>query len=1017
MLSRPIEVAMMYEKPSYEELEKRLIELEKELQDKRAEITLLKNPFLSSEKDSLSISDGLEFLSSTAEEFFDLLPEQDIYHVIGNRLKEIVGDAIVIINSYDKKTNLFQVKFLKGLGRYAETTMNLMGKQPVGMTTEMNDSDAMEVLQTGKMRKGPDGLYELSFEAIPKGVCRAIEKLLNLGTIYVVGFAHRGELFGDVIIITRQGANEKAVAARCMIIETFINQAAVALQGRNAAGALQKSEHQYRLLAENATDIIWILNLSTLTFDYLSPSIERIRGFSPDEAQALSLEQQLSPESYQKAIDILNEELLIDNNEGIDKNRSRIIELEQSIKAGGYIWAEVIVSFIRDPNGNPTAVMGVTRDIEARKKAESVLIESEKKYRNLFENGSDLLCIHDLDGNLIETNISYKKEYGWTQEDLTDLNIRDIIPSRYQDKFDRYIGNILSKGSDEGYLTGITKSGEEVILEYRNTLIYDSDGIPKAVQGAARNVTKRFKAEKALRESEEKYKELVQYAPAGIYEFDMQKLRFISVNDVMCQYTGYTQKEFLGLDPFEILSDESKDAFNELVEDVFSNKPEELSTEYKIKGKNQREFWVLANARFFYEGGVPKRAMAVVNDLTDIRLAEEERRRLETQLQNAKKLESIGTLAGGVAHDLNNILSGIVSYPDLLLLDLDADSPLRAPLLAIKKSGERAAEIVEDLLTLARRGVGSRKVIDLNQVVNDILASPENNKLLLTYDDIRIETNLNQNILNIVGSKVHISKTLMNLVTNAVDAMPAGGKAMVATKSCYLDTAHNGYESIPEGEYTTLEISDMGIGISKSDLEHLFEPFYTKKAMGRSGTGLGMSVVWGTVKDHDGYIDIITEEGSGTTIVLYFPVSRSEIEVPESVYIEDYLGKGESLLIIDDSAEQRALAERMMQRLGYEVYTAASGEEAVLLVKKRRYDLLILDMIMPPGMDGLETYKQILEIVPYQKAIIASGYAKSERVHEMQQIGAGSYIKKPFTLEKIGLAARSELVQRNGGNN
>ena len=198
-----------------------------------------------------------------------------------------------------------------------------------------------------------------------------------------------------------------------------------------------------------------------------------------------------------------------------------------------------------------------------------------------------------------------------------------------------------------------------------------------------------------------------------------------------------------------------------------------------------------------------------------------------------------------------------------------------------------------------------------------------------------------------------------------------------------------------------------------SDLDKIFEPFYTKKVLGRSGTGLGMSVVWGAVKDHDGFIDIITEEGSGTTFVLYYPASRSEMEAPSPVYIEDYLGKGESILIIDDAPEQRDLAKRMMERLGYDVTTAASGESAVALIKKRSFDGLILDMIMPPGIDGLVTYREILKIVPDQKAVIASGFAKTERVLEAQKLGAGSYIKKPYTLEKIGLAVRSELDRKD----
>jgi CheY-like chemotaxis protein len=252
----------------------------------------------------------------------------------------------------------------------------------------------------------------------------------------------------------------------------------------------------------------------------------------------------------------------------------------------------------------------------------------------------------------------------------------------------------------------------------------------------------------------------------------------------------------------------------------------------------------------------------------------------------------------------------------------------------------------------------------------------------------------------------------MNIVTNAADAMPAGGDVTIRTASRYLDYTYSGFENIPEGEYTTLEISDNGIGMPQSDLERIFEPFYTKKVMGRSGTGLGMSVVWGTIKDHDGFIDIMTEEGCGTTFVLYFPATREEKEITESVLIEDYLGQGESILVIDDSREQRLLAGNMMRRLGYTVSAAASGEDALEMIKESPYDLIILDMIMDPGINGLQTYQKILQFVSNQKAVIASGFSETDMVRETQRLGAGAYVKKPYTLEKIGLAVRSELDRK-----
>ncbi len=776
-------------------------------------------------------------------------------------------------------------------------------------------------------------------------------------------------------------------------------------QGRK----LKESEHKYRIMAENVSDTIWILNLATLTFDYVSPSVEKNRGFTPDEVQAMGLEKTLSPESYTHVAEMLGRELEDDRQAGVEKSRSRTVEIEQSIKGGGYAWAEATVSFLRDEDGTPTALMGITRDISERKRSETRLLESERKFRNLFENGSDLLCIHDLAGNLLETNLPFKKEYGWTRQDLEGVNFKDFIPERYKNEFDLYMQRLLAHGADEGLVSAKDRSGELIILEYRNRMIYDASGAPQAVQGSARDITERYKTEKALRESEEKNKRLVEYAPAGICEFDIEKMKFISVNDVMCQYTGYSEREFLKLDPLAILTPESQVILSEVMEKMYTSTPRELATEYQIKTKDNNTFHVLANARFFYENGVPKRTMAVVHDLTDIRQAEIEKRKLEAQLQNAKKLEALGTLAGGVAHDLNNILSGVVGYPDLLLLDLDANSPFYEPLLTIKKSGEKAAEIVRDLLTLARRGVQSRKVVNLNLIVHEFIEAPEYQKIVSGNDSTRVVTDLHDNILNITGSATHLSKALMNLVANAVDAMPAGGVVTVKTQSYYFDKVYNGFESIPEGEYTALEITDTGIGMPASDLEHIFEPFFTKKVMGRSGTGLGMSVVWGTVKDHGGFIDIVTREGSGTRFALYFPATRQEEQFDETVYIDDYLGKGESILVIDDSTEQRELTTRMMQRIGYAVEAACSGEEAVEMVREKAYDLLILDMVMEPGISGLQTYRKISRHVPGQKAIIASGFSENSMVQETQQLGAGKYVKKPYTLEKIGLAVRSEL--------
>lgn len=400
------------------------------------------------------------------------------------------------------------------------------------------------------------------------------------------------------------------------------------------------------------------------------------------------------------------------------------------------------------------------------------------------------------------------------------------------------------------------------------------------------------------------------------------------------------------------------------------------------------------------------------NEMEERKRAEEKRRQLETQLVHAKKMEAIGTLAGGVAHDLNNVLNAIVGYPDLILLDLPEDSPLRGPIVKIQESGKKASTIVQDLLTLARRGVVPTEVLNLNQVVESYLASPEFERVRESHPFVTLEQKLEPELLNMVGSSVHLSKSIMNLVNNAMEAMADGGTVHIATESRYVDMPIKGYDQIQEGDYAVLTVSDTGHGMSPEDMERIFEPFFTKKVMGRSGTGLGMSVVWGTVKDHHGYIDVQSTEGKGSTFTLYFPGTRRPADKTErAVSMEEYTGSGQSVLIVDDIQDQRELASRILTKLGYSPSVVSSGEAAVEYLKEHTVDLLVLDMIMDPGMDGLETYRKVIQLHPRQKAVIASGFSATDRVKEMQRLGAGIYVKKPYTLEKIGTAVKAELAR------
>ncbi len=393
----------------------------------------------------------------------------------------------------------------------------------------------------------------------------------------------------------------------------------------------------------------------------------------------------------------------------------------------------------------------------------------------------------------------------------------------------------------------------------------------------------------------------------------------------------------------------------------------------------------------------------IASDMTEFK-------KMEEKLSQSQKLESLGMLAGWVAHDLNNMLSGIVSYPELLLLDLPDDSRLRKPLETIRKSGIKATEIVQDLLAMARRGAAISEIVDLGQILRDYLSSPEYGKMMSYHPHVDLQTEIEDDLLNIEGSPVHLFKAMMNMISNAAEAMPNGGTITITLKNEYVSRAVPGFNQIDEGEYTMLSIKDTGLGMSAEDIEHVFEPFYTKKVMGRSGTGLGMSVVWGVVKDHNGQIDIDSTIGTGTQIKIRFPSTRaSSREVAAETSMADFNGMGETILLVDDVAEQREIASGILNRLGYNVSAVSSGEQAIAFVKSQSVDLLILDMIMAPGIDGLETYRQCRKIRPDQKAIIASGYSESEKVRHAQSLGVGAYLRKPYTIRQMGETVLNEL--------
>ena len=635
--------------------------------------------------------------------------------------------------------------------------------------------------------------------------------------------------------------------------------------------------------------------------------------------------------------------------------------------------------------------------------ADQTYRESGEKYKSFSDATFEAIFVSE-QGLCIGQNKNAERMFGYTFKEALSRMATDWIHPEYHSIVKQHI---LSGDENPYEAVAIRKNGSTFPCEIQ-ALMTVQKGKPIRVT-ALRDIIERKNAEKVIAKKERFLNSLINAIPIPVFYKDREGI-YQGFNDAFEAFMGISREQLIGKSVFDISPKEFAPTHYAKDTELFDSGGIQHYESRVKNAKDEMRDVVVDKSVYTDSNGKIIGLIGTILDITTRKKAEKEKEHLEKRLVRMEKMEALGLLAGGVAHDLNNVLSGIVSYPELLMMGLPNDHRFRKPLDLIYSSGLKASAIVNDLLTLARRGVMATEIVNLNNIIMDYLKSPEHYKLLSDYNNVVIETNLNQNLTNIKGSEIHLRTTIMNLVLNAAEAQASGGKVIISTENQNIDKPIEGYESIKEGEFAVVIIEDKGIGINAKDLQKIFEPFYTKKIMGRSGTGLGMAVVWGTVQDHYGYINIESIENKGTKFYLYFPIVRQQIEKGhEPLFIEQYLGNGEIILIVDDVEEQRQIAKSILKHLNYKVETVSSGEESVEYLKNNSCDLVLLDMIMDPGIDGLETYKQIISLKPDQKVIIVSGFSESERVKEAQKLGAGQYIKKPYSVEKIGITIKEEL--------
>lgn len=583
---------------------------------------------------------------------------------------------------------------------------------------------------------------------------------------------------------------------------------------------------------------------------------------------------------------------------------------------------------------------------------------------------------------------------------LVDLNLPDVS------------GNVIAARINEEHpgTAIIILTGNATIdnaVESLRQGVYDYLRKPCAPDHLLRTVARGIQHKQLTRDlhnSEKRFRQLAQATWEGIIIYDRGEL--LQTNNQLCAMFGYTESELLGKQIFDVLLDRTTIRAMDLPPD-----PETIGP-FEARGirKDGSTFPVEFRVKHIDHQGRQVQ-VAAIRDVTDSEIALKQKVSLMEKLADAQRMESLGLMASSVAHDLNNIMAGIITYPELLLMDLGADFKYREELMMIREAGKRAAAVVNDLLTVARGATCKKEVHNVNALISSYLNSVEFREISQRYPEVKVTPYLEDKLHNISCSAMHLCKSIMNLVNNAAEAIQTRGQIILATKNIQFTTPHQGHETIEPGEYVMISVEDDGPGISQQDMQQIFSPFYSKKFMGRSGTGLGLAVVWNTVHDHGGFIDVVSST-RGSVFALYFPVNKSSIHAPavqQSLTINPYRGNGEKVLVVDDQKSQREIASRLLTRLGYQPLTVPSGEEAVEYIKKVPVDLVMLDMLMDPGINGCETYERILRHAPGQKAIITSGYSNAEEINRALNLGISQFVKKPYSLHELAQALKMEM--------
>ncbi len=619
-----------------------------------------------------------------------------------------------------------------------------------------------------------------------------------------------------------------------------------------------------------------------------------------------------------------------------------------------------------------------------------------------------------------EGNISFMSDellqlLGYSLEEVLDKDfITTLIPEHESHKMVKLF-NDLRGYKNQAFIENrmITKDGRELIVKCQWWQVLKPNNDLDFFYGVGSDITECIHAEKILKRNEVRYRVLEENVIDVIWTLNMD-LRFTYISSSITSLLGYSVPEILGF-PFEkILEPDSQKIFKKILSEWFflkkQNKKEINKThtvELELIHKDGYKIWTESKMKFIYDsGGKHVGILGVTRDITDRKTAEEEKEKIQAQLLHSQKMEAIGRLAGGIAHDFNNLLVVIMGYADLLSMKLPEESPFYDYASEIKSTAARAASLTRQLLSFSHKQILQMKLIDLNALVSEI------EKMLrrLISEDIQLETILAPCNTIVKADPSQISQVIMNLVLNARDSMPNGGKVTIKTESITIQEEE--ITSIPEaqpGNYSCLSVQDTGTGIDQEAIKHIFEPFFTTKKFGE-GTGLGLSVAYGIIKQHKGWIEVSSKKERGSTFKIYLPASAFVMDSENSEESSMNKGNGERILIVEDDPSVRKCLKKALQSNNYVIFDSANAHEGISVFKKEKgnIDLALIDIVLP-DLNGFQLVDEIRLFNPDTRVLLTSGYMTQKSHWEIIKTRQIPFLQKPYDVENLLKKIRNVL--------